>query len=61
MENEAETEASDINNDEQESYVLTLTQKLDKSHEDDSMSAKENIDSSQFFEQCSQVHFEIYF
>lgn len=51
-----ETENSTENEDEErESYVLTLTQKPGKMDEDDSSIPEENINSSQCFEECSQV------
>ena len=55
---EVEPEASDDNNeDECESYVLTLSQKPEKMYEDDSSESEENVNSSQCFEECSQVLF----
>ncbi|XP_031784580.1 DNA repair endonuclease XPF isoform X2 [Nasonia vitripennis] len=48
-----ETDAE--NEDERESYVLTLSQKPETNDEEDSNTRSENINSSQYFEECSQL------
>lgn len=53
-ENETES-ATENEEEERESYVLTLSQKPEQIDEDDPSKAEENINSSQCFEECSQV------